>query len=99
MIKHIVMWKLQEEGKAENAIKIKEILEGLKSKINVIRFIEVGINIEKSEAAYDIVLVSEFESQNDLESYQIHPDHKAAGAFIKTVATNRVVVDYEAYTI
>ncbi|WP_202077492.1 Dabb family protein [Caldalkalibacillus salinus] len=100
MIKHIVMWKLKEtaEGatKAENAYKIKTLLEGLKDKIEVIQSIEVGINIEPSETAYDVVLYSEFEDEQGLEAYQIHPDHQEAGSFVKKVVTERVVVDYRA---
>lgn len=94
MIKHIVMWKLKDENKTENALKIKTDLEALKNKIDVIVNIEVGINIEKSDAAYDIVLVSEFASQAELDEYQINPDHKAVSGFVRSVVVDRVVVDY-----
>lgn len=94
-MKHIVMWKLAEEGKAENCVKIKEWLEDLKDKIDVIRSIEVGINVEKSDASYDIVLISEFNSQKDLDEYQVHPLHREAADFIKSAAVSRVVVDFE----
>ena len=60
MIKHIVMWKLKDEAegnsKAENAKIIKNSLEYLKGKINEIVNIEVGIDVNKSEQAYDVVL-------------------------------------------
>ncbi|WP_045517636.1 Dabb family protein, partial [Clostridium sporogenes] len=49
MIKHIVMWKLKEfaEGKSklENANKIKMSLEDLQNKIDALKLIEVGVNI------------------------------------------------------
>jgi len=67
MIKHIVMWKLKDfaagSNKNENAVKIKTELEMLKSKIPEIKKLEVGININESETAYDIVLYSEFETK------------------------------------
>ncbi|MGL4740765.1 MAG: Dabb family protein [Sarcina sp.] len=94
MIKHIVMWKLKEENKVENANKIKASLEALKAEIEEIVEIEVGIDINKSDAAYDVVLYSTFKSQEDLDAYQIHKKHKEAGVFIKSVVTSRVVVDY-----
>ena len=94
-MKHIVMWKIKDENKAENSAKIKEWLEGLKDKIDVIKSIEVGINVEKSDSSYDLVLVSEFNSQKELDEYQVNPLHKEAAAFIKGVATSRIVVDYE----
>ncbi|MDZ5034700.1 Dabb family protein [Clostridium perfringens] len=66
MIKHIVMWKLKDEAegnsKAENAKIIKNSIEDLKEKINEIVDIEVGIDVNKSDQAYDVVLYSTFNS-------------------------------------
>ena len=94
MIKHIVMWKLKEENKEKNAMKIKNDLEALKDKIEELKAIEVGINFNESESAYDVVLYSEFESKEDLDSYQNNKDHKEVGAFVRTCAIDRKVVDY-----
>lgn len=98
MIKHIVMWKLEDfaEGssKEENARKIKELLEGLKDKIEEIRHIEVGINFEASEFAYDVALYSEFDSVEKLNIYQKHPEHLKVAQFVGKVKAKRVVVDY-----
>ena len=92
------MWKLKDfaEGasKAENAIRIKEELEGLMENIIEIKAIEVGININPTEAAYDVVLYSEFEDEAALEIYQNHPEHLRLGDFISKVRTERAVVDY-----
>jgi len=99
MIKHIVMWTFKEV--AENNDKItnielaKEKLLSLEDTVEVIKFIEIGININNSEAAYDLVLLSEFENQHDLEVYQNHTDHKKVAEFIGKVRDKRVVVDYE----
>jgi hypothetical protein len=104
MIKHIVMWKLRDaagaadaEGgtKAENALKVKASLEGLNGKIKGMRLLEVGININDSPAAYDVVLYSEFATRDDLEAYQQHPEHLKAGDFIGKVRLDRKVIDYE----
>lgn len=89
MVKHIVMWKLKDfaEGgsKIENARKIKEGLEALKEVIEEIREIEVGINFEKSDMAYDLVLYSVFDNERDLDIYQNHQEHLKVGAFIGKV--------------
>lgn len=98
MIKHIVMWKLKDfaesSSKKENALKIKASLEGLKSKIKEIKFLEVGININDSPDFYDIVLISAFNEAKDLENYQKHPAHVKAAEFINEVRLERKVVDY-----
>ncbi|MBM7870757.1 hypothetical protein JOC70_002251 [Clostridium pascui] len=99
MIKHIVMWKLREfaEGKEkqENAKIIKTGLENLQDKINELKFIEVGINVNSSSQAYDVVLYSQFENMEDLDIYQNHPEHIKVAEFVKKVVNERVVVDYE----
>ncbi|NLM34514.1 MAG: Dabb family protein [Clostridiales bacterium] len=99
MIKHIVMWKLKEfaEGKSklENAQIIKSDLEALKDKIEQIKYIEVGININESEQAYDVVLYSEFNSMEDLNTYQNHPEHVKVAEFVGKVREARVVTDYD----
>ena len=96
MIKHIVMWKLKEfvEGKSklENANILKTSLEDLQNKIDVLKLIEVGVNINDSKQAYDVVLYSEFENLEDLNLYQNHPDHLKVGEFINKV---KEVTDYE----
>jgi hypothetical protein len=98
MLKHIVMWKLKEVAECgdriQNARKMKHDLEALKSKIPQIKNIEVGLNSLPSEGSYDVVLYSEFESEQDLEAYQKHPEHVKVAQFIGTVRERRAVVDY-----
>lgn len=99
MIKHIVMWRLKDSAdgasKQENAKNLKNYLEALKDKIREIRHIEVGINISGSDAASDVVLYSEFDSIEDLEAYQKHPEHQKIVSFVNEIRSERRVVDYE----
>ena len=99
MIKHIVMWKLKEtaEGKTkeENAVIIKNGLEGLKEKLDFLQAVEVGINFNTSEMAYDVVLYTEFDSKEDLNRYQNHEEHLKVASYVRKVNASRVVVDYE----
>ena len=98
MVKHIVMWKIKEQyngmTKEESCKKIKNDLEALKAIIPSISKIEVGINILKSDASYDLVLYSEFLSQKELTVYQNHEAHKKIATFIGEVSVSRIVVDY-----
>ena len=96
MIRHVVMWKLPEdEDKQANAQKIKEQLEELTDTIGEIKHLEVGINIKESDAAYDVVLISDFDNENDLQIYAGHPKHQEVADFIGSVVSERVVVDYQ----
>ena|SRR5579859_1186296 len=99
MIKHIVMWKLKEEAeghsKKENITAVKSKLESLKAAIPQIVELEVGIQMEPAEAASDVVLFSTFKSKGDLDIYQKHPEHQKVAAFIRSVVSERKIVDYE----
>ncbi|MDD3803920.1 MAG: Dabb family protein [bacterium] len=99
MVKHIVMWTVKDgalgKSKKENAKKLKSMLEALKEKIPFIKKLEVGINYAADEAAFDVVLYSEFESRADLEMYVAHPDHQALKDFIIDIREKRCFVDYE----
>lgn len=99
MIKHIVMWKLKEfaEGcdRKENAQKIKNMLESLREEIEQIVYMEVGININNSDMAYDAVLITEFEDEHKLEEYKNHPEHVKVSNFVAKVRESRAVVDYQ----
>ncbi|MBQ1935223.1 MAG: Dabb family protein [Clostridia bacterium] len=95
MLKHVVCWKFKDENKEANMQKVKELLEALPAKIPFIRKLDVGVNVNTSDAAtFDMALVTEFDSQADLNAYQIHPDHQAVSKFVSTVRTDRTVVDY-----
>ncbi|HEX6982509.1 MAG TPA: Dabb family protein [Balneolaceae bacterium] len=103
MIRHVVMWKLKSDAqgasKVKNAQKMKLILEGLKIKIEEIKNVEVGINIseedEEAGSKFDVVLISDFETELDYTMYARNAHHKKAVKFINSVIEERHFVDYE----
>ncbi len=98
MIKHIVVWKLRDEIKAtgaeETVRELKLRLEGLKSRIPEIVSLEVGMNANTTAAAWDVALYSEFADVSDLEKYQRHPEHLKVAEYLKSIVSDRAVVDY-----
>lgn len=103
MIRHVVMWKLKDEAsgatKEKNAEKMKLILEGLKTNIDEIKAVEVGINITEDDdeagSAFDVVLISDFETELDYTMYTRNAHHKKAIDFINSVIKERHFVDYK----
>lgn len=100
MIRHIVMWKLKDEAagasKEKNAAKLKLILEGLRTNIEEIKAVEVGIQINDEDPdSLDLVLICDFETDLDFQMYTRNPHHKKAVEFIKKVAESRYTVDYK----
>lgn len=99
MVKHIVSWKFKPEVSAEERAKIatefdlalqavKEAAEGV---------IDVKVICPPLDTSnMDVVLDSTFETVEALAAYQVHPDHKAAGAaYVKPYMTDRTCCDYE----
>ena len=100
MIRHIVMWKLKDQAegatKQKNAEKLKLILEGLRTNIEEIKAVEVGIQINPDEKdSLDVVLICDFETELDFQMYTRNAHHKRAIDFIDTVADERYYVDYK----
>ena len=98
MIKHIVAWKLKatdEAGQARDAAEVKRRLEALVGKVPTLKHLEVGLDFNRSAAAMDVVLYTEFSDRAGLEAYQKHPDHVAVVPFIQSVTADRKVMDYE----
>ncbi|MDZ7755276.1 Dabb family protein [Rhodohalobacter sp.] len=100
MIRHIVMWKIQDEAagatKQKNAEKMKLILEGLRTNIDEIKDVQVGIQINQDDPdALDVVLICDFETDLDFQMYTRNAHHKKAVEFIKKVAESRYTVDYK----
>ncbi len=93
MIRHIVMWKFKENTKKE----MQEFLDGLmglKGQIEVIRHMETGVSVN-SDNSYDAVLVCDFDSTEDLKSYQNDPRHLKVAGLCKEIRISRADVDYE----
>ncbi len=99
MLKHVVMWKFkpfaQGKSRMENALWMKENLEGLIGVVPQIKSLQVGINQKESEMAYDAVLILEVEDFEQLALYKNHPAHQRISTYCKAVRESRTVVDFE----
>lgn len=95
MITHIVLFKLAEPA-TEKIAATRDKLLSMDGKIDQLRYLEVGVDVVKSERSFDIALTTRFDSLEDLQEYQIHPYH--AGEVVphmKAVCSSIVAVDYE----
>lgn len=99
MINHVVLFKLKEfdtlEEKSAVLLDIKAKLLALEDVIEELKYIEVGLNYSLESSSFDVCLISHFESFEDLDRYQVHPEHVKVGGLIKSVAVSRAAVDYK----
>lgn len=92
MIKHVVMWKFK-PGTNEQMNKFLQALKDLDGKINVLRSMEIGVN-QGSDDNCDAVLITTFDSFEDLHTYATHPLHVAASSLCKQIRVSRHAVDF-----
>ncbi|MEG1544354.1 MAG: Dabb family protein [Tannerellaceae bacterium] len=99
MIRHIVMFKLNEFATPANKLikmqEIKTALEALIDKIDVLHKIHVDFNCNSDEV-WDLILTTELNTLEDVKTYANHPEHVAVSkGLIGPVKADRACVDYE----
>ena len=99
MIRHVVMHRLKATPdpaeKERTLASLIKIVEDLKGEVELIRDLEVGVNLAKVDFAFDFVAVMTFKSWQDLLDYIEHPAHKKIAEILSSVGEAAAVVDYE----
>ena len=92
MVKHIVMYTFKEGVNKEEAIKVIDgALTPLVGKIPGLNHLEVRLAFQ----GMDYALYSEFDSQEALANYAVHPLHQEAKTHFHHFIATRVAADYE----
>jgi hypothetical protein len=99
LIKHIVMWTVKGDTpaeKARNAALVSDCFQTLRGRVPGLLHLEVGIDSSRVDYACDVMLYTEFATQQDLDAYANNPEHLRVKREIGDVRTSRHQVDYEA---
>lgn len=97
MVKHIVMWNVKGDTPGEKSAGIQRLqsaFESIRGKIPGLTHMEIGVDKSRVDYACDVVLYSEFESQQALEGYATHPEHLRVRNEIEGLRIARHQVDY-----
>lgn len=95
MIRHICMFKLKEVNKEQNIVEFMNRAQSLKSLKEVRKFDVVRNDKATPESNYDVALVIDFDSVEDLNAYQVSETHVEFGKFVGTVKELRACIDHE----
>jgi stress responsive alpha/beta barrel protein len=99
MIRHVVMWVFPEESagrtREDNLLRAFELLQALPDAIPLIRRFDVATDQLGGEKQAHLMLDSDFDDWDALETYQQHPAHLEVVAFFREVGTTRLAVDHE----
>ena len=93
MIRHVVMWKFRYGTEAE-AEEFMTKLAALKGEIEQIRHLEIHKDCSDKDSHFSAMLISDFDSVNDMNTYLNDPRHKAVSALCKSIREDRACVDY-----
>lgn len=91
MVKHVVMQKFIDKADAQEAARMLRALMGA---VPTLRSMEVGVNEQESERAFDLALIATFEDMQGLHAYDEHPAHQAVRAFIRPRRSGTASVDF-----
>ena len=95
MVTHIVLFKLKDKS-AQSIRQAQDKLLSMNGKVEMLRHMEVGVDVVHSARSYDIALFTKFDSLDDLQAYQVHPYHGGDVApYMREVSEAVAVVDYE----
>ena len=91
MVTHVVLMKF---AAAQDAPKAKELLEGLVPEVQEIGSLTVGLDTVRGEVSWDLVLITEHASLEELKGYQAHPAHLEVAGWLRPRLAARATVDY-----
>jgi len=97
MVKHIVMWNMAGDTKEDRrtaAEFLRSRFEELRGEVPGLLHLEVGLDHSRVDYACDVVLYTEFESQEALDAYATHPGHLRVKGELGQMRIARFQVDY-----
>jgi len=98
MIRHIVSWKLSapdDAGKSAAFAEIAEALGALPALIPEIQTLRVAHNQAYFDTNWDVVLIADYNTFDDLQAYQVHPEHVKAAGIVRSHTSAKAAVDFE----
>lgn len=93
MIRHVVLMRFTDPAQAPEA---KARLEALVGRIPELLGLDVGLDVLRSDASYDLSLVTTHDDLAGLQAYQTHPVHVELIEWLRPLLAQRAVVDAEA---
>jgi hypothetical protein len=95
-LQHVVCFKFKPTVSAPDIKLVEEAFLALKGKIPQIVALEWGTNIskEKKDKGFTHCYILTFKSEQDLETYIGHPQHKAFGKIVGPLLDDVFVIDF-----
>ena len=63
--------------------------------VPTLRSLSAGPNAAYADVNGDVALVADFDDVAGLDAYQVHPAHQEVAAYVRSVVSSRIAVDFE----
>lgn len=95
-LQHVVSFKFKSTATAQDIAKVEAAFRALKQSIPQIAALEWGTNVskEKKDKGFTHCFILTFKSQEDLDAYLPHPEHKAFGKLVGPLLDDVFVIDF-----
>ena len=95
-LQHVVSFKFKTTATTQGIKKVEQDFQGLKQKIPQIVSLEWGTNVskEKKDKGFTHCFILTFKSEQDLDAYIVHPEHKAFGKIVGPLLDDVFVIDF-----
>jgi hypothetical protein len=95
-LQHVVSFKFKSTAAPQDIKKVEQAFQGLKQKIPQIVSLEWGTNVskEKKDKGFTHCFLLTFKTQQDLDAYVVHPEHKAFGKIVGPLLDDVFVIDF-----
>jgi hypothetical protein len=98
VIRHLVLWQLAAETPAEKAAVVAELTARFGALVPLIdgtERLDIRADLGTTDGNWDVMLDAGYRDVAALEAYQVHPAHVEVAAFVRSVVTARVCIDFE----
>jgi len=93
VIRHVVLMRFTDPAQAPEA---KARLEALLGVVPELLSLQVDLDVLRTDASWDLALVSTHDDLDGLKAYQVHPEHAAFIQWLRPLLKDRASVDAEA---
>lgn len=95
MIRHVVMFKLKPGVSPAQREEWLEMSRRVHAEIDIVRTYSIGVDLLRLPRSYDVAVVADFDSLEDVRAYADHPLHLSAVELSRELSEHIVSVDFE----
>ncbi len=95
MIRHVVVFKLKSDVSPPERDRWLEASRRAHAKIRSVRAYNIGANLMHLPRSYDVAVVADFDTLEDVQHYAEHPEHTAVVELSRRLSEHIASVDFE----